>query len=92
MKMLYDSDAFVVVHMNAAAADENNAHNADLPPRDCFEIVDKRSNRSLCLVGPWAEAFEAQIQRWQEETPEQEEVETILNNYAILAQNPLVIH
>jgi len=72
MQMLYDSDAFVVVHMQA-----NEPLDGEPMPgiaRHGFEIVDKRSNV------------------WQQHTPTQEEVETTLDGYAELAQNPLVMH
>lgn len=88
--MLFDSDSFVVVHLqaNEPAADEP-------PPREIrhgFEIVDKRTNKEVYLDGPWAEAFQRQISTWQLNTPTQEEVEVILDGYAELAQIPLVIH
>lgn len=92
MQMLYDSDAFVVVHVNAAQADSDNLHNVGKPERTGFEIVDKRYNKSVYLDGGWAEVFQAQINAWQAKTPEQEEVEAILDSYSELAQYPLVIH
>jgi nucleoside-triphosphatase THEP1 len=80
MQMLYDSDAFVVVGI--AATEE----------RYGFEIVDKRVNKEVYLDGHWAGIFQAQIDRWQANTPTQEEVENILDSYCELAQNPLVVH
>lgn len=89
MNLLYDSDAFVVVYVNAA----DNPDELDPPPkRDGFEIVDKRSNKSVYLDGRWAAAFQAVINHWQQDTPEQAEVEATLDSYCELAQNPLVIH
>ena len=90
MQMLYDSDQFVVVHIQANAPAEG-----ECPPlvvRDGFEIVDKRSNKEIYLDGDWAAAFQKQITAWQLNTPTQEEVEEVLDSYAFLAQNPLVIH
>ena len=90
MQMLYDSDSFVVVHMQANEPDEGEP-----PPRVArhgFEIVDKRSNKEVYLDGTWAEAFQRQINAWQLNTPTQEEVEETLDGYAELAQNPLVMH
>jgi hypothetical protein len=84
MQMLYDSDDFVVVYVNATGDEEAK--------RDGFEIVDKRVNKEVYLDGPWATAFQAQINRWQENTPSQEEVEAILHSYCELAQIPLVVH
>jgi hypothetical protein len=90
MQMLYDSDTFVVVHMQA-----NEPLAGDTRPmiaRHGFEIVDKRSNKEVYLDGSWAEAFQRQINAWQVNTPTQEEVESTLDGYAELAQNPLVMH
>ena len=90
MQMLYDSDSFVVVHMQA-----NEAQDGEATPsiaRHGFEIVDKRSNKEVYLDGSWAEAFQRQINAWQLNTPTQEEVEETLDGYAELAQNPLVMH
>lgn len=78
--MLYDSEAFVVVQIDG----ERN--------KGGFELVDKRSNRVLFLHGDWSRHFEAYIRKWQADTPEQAEVESVLDMYLGLAQNPLVIH
>lgn len=85
MMMLYDSDNFVVVHIDV---------NADVfpTPRNCFEIVDKRSNCEVLLHDKWATIFQAQIDAWQQKTPTQEEVEDVLDRYATLAHMPLVMH
>jgi hypothetical protein len=90
MQMLYDSDSFVVVHMQA-----NEPLEGETPPRVArhgFEIVDKRTNKEVYLDGTWADAFQRQINAWQLNTPTQEEVEEKLEGYAELAQNPLVLH
>lgn len=90
MQMLYDSDTFVVVHLQANEAAEGEPR-PDVA-RHGFEIVDKRSNKEVYLDGSWADAFQRQITAWQLNTPTQEEVEATLDGYAELAQNPLVIH
>jgi len=60
--------------------------------RHGFEIVDKRSGKEVYLDGSWAELFQQHIQAWQVNTPTQEEVEDTLDQYAVLAQNPVVVH
>jgi len=93
MQMLYDSDSFVVVHMMATPsgdAPENEQHPQML--RHGFEIVDKRSGKEVYLDGSWAEMFQQQIDAWQLNTPTQEEVEALLDRYAGLAQNPVIVH
>jgi Protein of unknown function (DUF3567) len=104
MRMLYDSESFVVVHMQANAAmliddeqPEAVAADHDEPTmpemaRHGFEIVDKRSGKEVYLDGSWAELFQQQILAWQQNTPTQEEVEDTLEGYAELAQNPVVMH
>jgi hypothetical protein len=60
--------------------------------RHGFEIVDKRSGKEVYLDGSWAELFQQHIVAWQVNTPTQEEVEDTLEQYAGLAQNPVMVH
>ena len=102
MHMLYDSETFSVTHMLAnaatdsqqAASPQQQAAQAVAPElaRHGFEIVDKRSNKEVYLDGSWAELFQRQIVNWQQNTPTQQEVEDTLDQYAGLAQNPVVVH
>lgn len=98
MQMLYDSESFVVVHMQAdlpaSDAPQSATPGVVLPTlaRDGFEIVDKRSGKEVYLDGSWAELFQKQISAWQLKTPTQEEVEDALDRYAGLAQNPVILH
>lgn len=96
MNMLYDSEHFSVVHVDAL-----HDRNEDTPlpeqaspqmPRHAFEIVDKRSGKELFLDGAWAELFQERLSDWQRRTPTREEVEDTLDGYAVLAQNPLIVH
>ena len=98
MQMLYDSDSFVVVHMQAdmplLATDSGRSSDITMPQlaRNGFEIVDKRSGKEVYLDGSWAELFQQHIVAWQVNMPTQEEVEETLEQYAELAQNPVVVH
>jgi hypothetical protein len=103
MHTLYDSDTYSVTHMlaNAVAGDAASTANGEraeqalpLPTlaRHGFEIVDKRANKEVYLDGSWAELFQQHISAWQQNTPTQEEVEDTLEQYAELAQNPVVVH
>lgn len=94
MQMLYDSDAFAVVHILANAPEDGDLQRTQGPqiPRHGFEIVDKRSGKEVYLDGSWAEMFQEQINAWQQNTPSQEEVEDTLEGYASLAQMPVVMH
>lgn len=104
MHMLYDSESFVVVHMQVSAEEwpapeltpntEVNGIALKKPvlARNGFEIVDKRSGKEVYLDGSWAELFQQQITAWQVKTPTQEEVEDTLDGYAELAHNPVLMH
>lgn len=98
MQTLYDSDTYSVTHMLAnAVAPDDTAQAPATPPtpmlaRHGFEIVDKRSGKEVYLDGSWAELFQQHISAWQANTPTQEEVEDTLEQYAELAQNPVVVH
>ena len=90
MQMLYDSDTFVVVHLQANEPVDGEPHPNLV--RHGFEIVDKRSNKEVYLDGTWADAFQRQINAWQLNTPTQEEVEDTLEGYAELAHTPVLVH
>ena len=94
MNMLYDSETFSVVHVDAHSTEDAQTTPDAGPqmPRHGFEIVDKRSNKEVFLDGSWAELFQERLTAWQRQTPTQDEVETTLEGYATLAQNPLVVH
>jgi len=103
MHTLYDSETFSVTHMLAnteaevqhpSGASKSEYGTPVLPmlARHGFEIVDKRSGKEVYLDGSWAELFQQHIQAWQVNTPTQEEVEDTLEQYAELAQNPVVMH
>jgi hypothetical protein len=104
MHTLYDSETYTVTHMLANAditasqhpsgASKSGQRSLKVPTlaRHGFEIVDKRSGKEVYLDGSWAELFQQRIIAWQENTPSQEEVEDTLEQYAELAQNPVVVH
>jgi hypothetical protein len=101
MNMLYDSESFSVLHMladldasAAMALGDVSEPTAAVPAlgRHGFEIVDKRSGKEVYLDGSWAELFQRHISAWQQKQPTQEEVEATLDQYAELAQNPVLMH
>ena len=103
MQMLYESDTYSVMHMLANAVTPEATPGTDgktaapvRPTRTLarhgFEIVDKRTNKEVYLDGSWAELFQMHISAWQQNTPTQEEVEDTLEQYAELAQNPVIVH
>lgn len=93
MQMLYDSENFVVVaHSPPDGEEEQGEVEHVVPSKYGYELVDKRSNLTLYLHGPWAQVFYRQMQAWRENTPEQSEVENLLDQYTSLATVPLALH
>ena len=92
MNMLYDSESFVVVHVQPTEGYKPVEPHLPVLARHGFEIVDKRSGKEVYLDGSWAELFQQQISAWQLNTPTQEEVEDTLEGYAELAQTPVLVH
>ncbi|WP_077003453.1 DUF3567 domain-containing protein [Variovorax sp. KK3] len=92
MQMLYDSDSFVVVHVQPTEDDKPLSPHIPVLARHGFEIVDKCSGKEVYLDGSWAELFQQQIAAWQLNTPTQEEVEDTLEGYAELAHTPVLVH
>ena len=97
MQMLYDSESFVVLHLQpdlGLPTHITRTDNSTTPalPRHGFEIVDKRSGKEVYLDGSWAEMFQQQILAWQREAPTEEEVDATLDGYTGLAQQPMVVH
>ena len=91
LQMLYDSDAFVVMHMVADAQPPVDPQHPALL-RHGFEIVDKRHGREVFLEGSWAELFEQRLRSWREQSPSQDEIEATLEGYAQLAHTPIGLH
>ena len=93
MELLYNSDSFVVVQMQANAPEASAAQPA-VPQlsRHGFEIVDKRSGKEVYLDGSWAEMFQQHLSAWAKDTPTQEEVENTLEGYSGLANTPVSMH
>ncbi|MBM3387839.1 MAG: DUF3567 domain-containing protein [Betaproteobacteria bacterium] len=93
MNLLYESDAFAVMHvLTNASQDAPLALGRPQLERHGFEIVDKRSGKEVYLDGSWAEMFQQQLQAWQQRSPTQEEVEDTLEGYSGLAQQPVLVH
>jgi len=93
MQMLYDSDSFAIVQIQANAPEESTPAPA-VPQlaRHGFEIVDKRSGKEVYLDGSWAEMFQQRLSAWAQNTPTQEEIEDTLEGYSGLANTPMSMH
>jgi hypothetical protein len=92
MNMLYDSESFVVVHVQPDAEQPALAPHLPTLERHGFEIVDKRSGKEVYLDGSWAEMFQQRLSAWAQNTPTQEEIEDTLEGYSGLANTPISLH
>ena len=90
MHMLYDSDAFSLVRLLAQYAP--GIPSAVSIPRHGFEIVDKQAGKQVYLDGAWAEFFQQAWRAWEYKNSTQEDLDTLLEQYAQLAQNPVQLH
>ena len=88
--MLYDSDAFSLVRLLAQYALGTSSVAAI--PRHGFEIVDKQAGKQVYLDGAWAEFFQQEWRAWEYKNSTQEDLDTLLEQYAQLAQNPVRRH
>ncbi len=91
MHTLYDSDSYIVNHLQPAEEGEAEAERPVLL-RHGFEIVDKHAGKEVYLDGSWAELFQQRLTEWQRTMPSQEEVEDTLAQYAELAHTPVHVH
>jgi Protein of unknown function (DUF3567) len=92
MQMLYNSDNFAVVRIDApGSTDRTDGH--PVVARSGYEIVDKASRREIYLEGALAEYFQRGVQALvQSGQASQERVDDFIAGFAGLAQQPLVLH
>lgn len=86
MNMLYNSDSFVVVHFDLGDA------NTGAPDRGGYEIVDKFARKEIYLEGAAAQGFREGVDALIEKGPSQDEMDEFIGRYALLAQQPVVLH
>jgi Protein of unknown function (DUF3567) len=94
MHLLYDSESFVVLHIETQllpVAGDISPSCAMVLTKHGFEIVDKRSGKELFLSDSWAEVFHQQLQCWQKDIPSQADIEAALDSYSGLAQTPVLV-
>jgi hypothetical protein len=89
MQVLYNSEAFAVVQMEAPSGQ------ADAPnlTRDGFEIVVKATRREIFIEGALAERFQHGVQALVEAgQASEEDFDAFIAGFSGLAQQPLVLH
>ncbi len=87
MQMLYNSDSFAVVSFDVPADEGEGALT-----RGGYEIVDKFARKEIYIQGALAESFKQGVQALVETGPSEEEMDAFIERFAVLSQQPLVLH
>ena len=87
MQMLYNSDSFAVVSFDVPVDAGDGALT-----RGGYEIVDKFARKEIFIQGALAEQFEQGVQALIETGPSEDEMDAFIERYAVLSQQPLVLH
>ena len=85
MQMLYNSDNYVVVHLEVPA-DEGGA------ARGGYEIVDKFARKEIFIQGALAESFKEGVEALIQTEPSEEEIDDYIGRFTSLMQQPVVLH
>ena len=87
MQMLYNSDSFAVVSFDVPADEGEGALT-----RGGYEIVDNFARKEIFIQGALAESFKQGVQALVETGPSEEEMDAFIERFAVLSQQPLVLH
>ena len=87
MQMLYNSDSFAVVSFDVPAEEGDSTLS-----RGGYEIVDKFARKEIFIQGALAESFKEGVQALIESDPSEEEMDSFIERFAVLSQQPLVLH
>lgn len=89
MHMIYDSDAYAVLHFPVPATDDDALPRA----RGGYEIVDKAARREIFLEGALAERFREGVEALVRDGARTSEVfDAYIERFGGLAQHPLALH
>lgn len=92
MQMLYNSDNFAVVQFSVPAAGERESAGSDALTRGGYEIVDKFARKEIFIDGALAEHFKQGVEALIRTDPTEEEMDTYVEGFAALAQQPVLLH
>lgn len=87
MQMLYNSDSFAVVSFDVPDMQGEATLN-----RGGYEIVDKFARKEIFIQGALAESFKQGVQALIETGPSEEDMDSFIERFASLSQQPLVVH
>ena len=90
MHMLYNSDSFIVVQFEVPTLEEEAGPQLN---RGGFEIVDKFARKEIFIEGALAESFQQGVQALIDEgQPSEDEIDAFIERYAVMGQQPVVMH
>jgi hypothetical protein len=91
--MLFDSEAFVMVHVPFTRYVATGPLGILVPDTTGgYEIVDKRTNREVFVTGVPALAIAQKIAEWRDDAPDVPDVNAYLERWSHLGQLPLCTH
>lgn len=90
MHMLYNSDSFIVVQFEVPLVEAETGPQLN---RGGFEIVDKFARKEIFIEGALAESFSQGVQALIEDgQPSEDELDAFIEQYAVMGQQPVVMH
>lgn len=93
MHMLYNSDSFIVVQFDVPTAELHQVETGPQLNRGGFEIVDKFARKEIFIEGALAESFQQGVQAIMDEgEPSEDELDAFIERYAVMGQQPVVMH
>lgn len=93
MHMLYNSDSFIVVQFDVPTAELQAVEEGPQINRGGFEIVDKFARKEIFIEGALAESFQQGVQALIDEgQPSEDELDAFIERYALMGQQPVVMH
>ena len=94
MHMLYNSDNYVVVQIEAPASAEPSgpADAAERLTRGGFELVDKFARKEIYIEGALAQSFREGVEALIQTRPSEDDMDAYIARFASLMQQPVILH
>lgn len=94
MHMVYNSDNYVVVQIDAPVADDRREATApeERLHRGGYELVDKFARKEIYLEGAMAQSFREGVEALIQTRPSEEDIDAYIARFASLMQQPVVLH